>query len=172
MGSERTNKAPSRKPRGTEILPDRADFRRAEYHSDEGVADAKRASERQRYRGGAQAPARTPASIVGQGTVREINHPSDPSDGPIHRETFTIPEAARALGRPEVTFRRWIAADKIPAPYLNEAGRELAVYSIGELQVIQQVLQRHEADYQYMTEQSGAVSEMHEYMHAYRAHNI
>lgn len=88
-------------------------------------------------------------------------------------ESFTIPEVARALGRAELTIRRWIDADKIPEPYLRETTRNLRVYSLGEVQVIARVLARREADFTYLTSTDhAAIAEMQEYMQAYRAHHI
>lgn len=72
-----------------------------------------------------------------------------------------------------MTIRRWIEADKIPAPYLRETTRSLRVYSIGEMGVLQRVLARRESEFSYFTSTDhAATAEMHEHMHAYRAHNI
>lgn len=72
-----------------------------------------------------------------------------------------------------MTIRRWIEADKIPAPYLVETTRNHKVYSIGEVQVMARVLRRREGDFAYLTSTDRlAIAEMHEHMHAYRSHHI
>lgn len=87
--------------------------------------------------------------------------------------TFTIPELALALGKAELTIRRWIEADKIPAPYLRETTRNLRVYSLGELQTLVDVLARFGRDFSYLSAaDSTALARLHETMHAYRVHSI
>lgn len=95
------------------------------------------------------------------------------AEHPVLVVSFTIPEVARALGRAELTIRRWIEADKIPAPYLRDTQRQLRVYSIGEATTMANVLARQEAAYSYLTSTNAeALRDMHESMHAYRAHNV
>lgn len=95
------------------------------------------------------------------------------AETPVNVESFTIPELARALGRAELTIRRWIEADKIPGPYLRETTRNLRVYSVGEARVIARVLSRRENDFVYLTSTDhAAMAEMHEHMQAHRAHHI
>lgn len=109
--------------------------------------------------------------MLTQGTEREVTY--EDAEHPVTVRSFTIPELAAALGRAELTLRRWISADKIPAPYLQDTGRALRVYSIGEAEVIATVLSRHENAYRYLTSTNqAALQEMHEMMHFYRTHNV
>lgn len=88
-------------------------------------------------------------------------------------ETYTLPEFAQALGKPILTIRRWIEADKLPAPYLVETQRALRVYSRGEVEVIVQVLRRNTESYAYFTAANqAAIQDMMQSIHAYRAHNV
>lgn len=63
----------------------------------------------------------------------------------------------------------------MPLPYLQETVRRVSVYSVGELEVIANVLRQHEHEYSNLTRTgSGAVvvQTLFQYVHAYRAHNI
>ena len=59
-------------------------------------------------------------------------------------ECYTIPEAAEALGRSLSNFRRWLENEIMPAPILNDTSRHVACYSVGELEIIAEVLREHE----------------------------
>lgn len=84
-------------------------------------------------------------------------------------ESFTVGEAAEALGKTELTFRRWIEKDLVPAPYLVDANGRAKVYSKGELEVIARVLARHSEEFQYLCEKHEHVRHnMHQHMQAYR----
>ena len=94
-------------------------------------------------------------------------------DHPESVETFSIPQAADALGRSLATLRRWIEADKVPAPYLEEVVRKNKVYSVGELQTIARVISQHERDFIYLaTQHSHIVETLRQAVHAYRAEYI
>ncbi len=94
-------------------------------------------------------------------------------DHPQYAETFTIPEAAKALGKTELTLRKWIADDMLPAPVLKETQRNYAVYSSGELQIIARVLVEHEREFAYYRfDHSSTIERMHQAMHGYRAQHI
>lgn len=95
-------------------------------------------------------------------------------DHPVAVESFTVPEAAEALGRSLSTIRRWIDDDRIPAPYLQENTRNHRVYSVGELEVVARVLSQHERDFVYLAGSDGkyAVETLRQAMHAYRAQYI
>lgn len=94
-------------------------------------------------------------------------------DHPVTIETFTINEAAAALGRNQATFRRWIESDKMPAPCLRETTRSYLVYSVGELQVIAGAISEHERDYSYLVSQyTHVVEALHQAVHAYRAEHV
>lgn len=72
-------------------------------------------------------------------------------DHPMVANTYTIPEAARALGKSELTFKRWLADDLVPEPVLVDTVRGYRHYSAGELSVIATVLARHEREFSYYT---------------------
>lgn len=94
-------------------------------------------------------------------------------DHPVPVESFTIPEAAEALGRSTVTIRRWIEADKIPEPYLEDTQYHWKVYSVGELSVIAGILARHEREFtNFVSEHTMIVETLHQAVHAFRAEHI
>lgn len=72
-------------------------------------------------------------------------------DHPQVVETYTVPEAAHALGKSELTFKRWIAEDLIPEPVLRDTTRGYGHYSAGELRVIARILADHEREFSYYT---------------------
>lgn len=171
MPTRRVTDRPSQSGGRVEGGPDRNAVRRAAYDQVPGVADAARQNSRARYQAGAPAPRRLQGGLLTAGTEREVTY--EEAEHPVVVQSFTIPELAAALGRAVLTLRRWIEADKIPAPYLQDTSRSLRVYSIGEAEVIATVLSRHEAAYRYLTSTNqAALQEMHESMHFYRAHNV
>lgn len=72
-------------------------------------------------------------------------------DHPESVSTYTVPEAARALGRSSLTFKRWIADDLIPEPVLLDTVRHYRHYSAGELNIIARELAEHEKEFSYYT---------------------
>ena len=94
-------------------------------------------------------------------------------DHPESIESFTVPEAAEALGRSEATIRRWLADDKIPAPILEDVQRHYKVYSVGEMRIIGQFLREHEREFTYLTtDHNNLVETLHQAVHGYRAQHI
>lgn len=88
-------------------------------------------------------------------------------------EAFTLPEAARALGRTELTLKRWIAEDLIPAPILRDTTRHYFQYSVGELDVIARELQEHEREFTYYAVAHTATRErIAQHMFAFRQQHI
>ena len=91
-------------------------------------------------------------------------------DHPESLETFTIPQAAEALGRGVATLRRWLQSDRMPAPYLEDVQRHHKVYSAGELAVIAGIIAQHEQAFVYFVkEHTHIVESLHQAGHAYRA---
>jgi hypothetical protein len=94
-------------------------------------------------------------------------------DHPVSVESFTIPQAAEALGRSLSTLRRWVEADKIPAPYLQDTQRGYMVYSVGELEVIARIVAQFEQEFVYLaTGHTHIVETLHQVVHGYRAQYI
>jgi transcriptional regulator with XRE-family HTH domain len=94
-------------------------------------------------------------------------------DQPEAVESFTIPQAAEALGRSVSTLRRWLEGDRLPAPYLEDVARHHKVYSVGELETIARVIAAHEREFVYLVaENTHIVHMLHQAVHAYRAEFI
>jgi hypothetical protein len=94
-------------------------------------------------------------------------------DHPVAVESFSIVQAADALGKSAITLRRWIDADKIPAPYLQDVSKKNYVYSAGELRVVARVLSQHEREFTYLvSEHNHVVETLHQAVHAYRSEFI
>lgn len=94
-------------------------------------------------------------------------------DFPHAVESFTIPQAAEALGRSVATIRRWLEADKLPAPYLTDVAKGYTVYSVGELQVIARTIGQFEQQFSYLiSENTHIVETLHQAVHAYRSEFI
>lgn len=88
-------------------------------------------------------------------------------------ESFTIAEAAEAIGRNELTFRRWVDRDMVPAPYLVDKNSRAKLYSKGELEVIARILARHSVEFQNLCEtHAHVIHTMHQHMQAYRTHYV
>ncbi len=91
-------------------------------------------------------------------------------DHPIAVESFSVPQAAAALGRSVITIRRWIESDKIPAPYLEDVQRHYLVYSVGELEVLARIIAQHEREFTYLASEHNDISlRIHQAIFGYRA---
>ena len=85
-------------------------------------------------------------------------------------ETFTIAEAAAALGKSDITLRRWISEDLIPEPVLRDTTRGYRHYSVGELRVVARILYEHEREFAYYSAQHEATRiRLGQALHGYRA---
>lgn len=62
---------------------------------------------------------------------------------------YTIPKAAKALGKTELTIKRWIKDEMLPPPMLKDTVKGYLHYSEGELQLIANVLTEHNREYDY-----------------------
>lgn len=124
--------------------------RQVKYHTNEAYNEKVRDAARATYRKeNPIAPSKLRNGLLAEGTLREVY--TESMDHPVVAETFTLPEAAKALGRAELTFKRWIYDGLIPDPILKETMRGHKLYSVGELQVIARILAEHERDYSYFT---------------------
>lgn len=94
-------------------------------------------------------------------------------DHPVSVESYTIPQAAQALGRSAQTLRRWIEDDRIPGPVLEDTHRHLMVYSAGELAVIARHLAEMESEMAYfVSRDSNAKERLQQAVHGYRMQYI
>lgn len=66
---------------------------------------------------------------------------------------YTVPESAKALGKSELTFKRWIAEEMVPRPILVDTVRGYLHYAEAELQSIANELLRHEREFSYYAKQ-------------------
>jgi hypothetical protein len=94
-------------------------------------------------------------------------------DTPAVVESFTMPEAAEAMGKSLNTFRRWVEDEMIPAPYLKDASSGYRVYSRGELEIIAEALRVHSAEFAYFrADHSTVIHTIHQRMQAFRSVSI
>lgn len=92
---------------------------------------------------------------------------------PATVEVYTISEAAAALGKSDLTLRRWISEELIPEPVLRDTSRNYKHYSVGELRVLRTLLAEHERDYVYYGAQHRDTRiRIEQAVHAYRARFI
>ena len=141
---ERTSRANRNPP----PKPDHNELRRKQYANDEGYAERQRELSRNTYRkDNPLAASKLRDGLLAQGTPREVQ--TDDMEYPTTVEAFTIPEAARALGRTELTLRRWIADDLVPEPILIDTTYHYRQYSAGELRIIAQHIAVHERSFSY-----------------------
>lgn len=112
-----------------------------------------------------------PNGLQTQGTLREVV--ADGMEYPHTVEAFTVPEAARALGRTVATLKRWIEDDMVPEPILRDTSHGYRQYSAGELRILAQELQEHERDTAYY---AAAHTERRErimqHLFAHRQHHV
>ena len=86
---------------------------------------------------------------------------------------YNMTEAANALGKTPLAFKRWIKDEMIPPPILQDTIRGFNHYSTGEMQVIAKVLLEHEKEYTYfLKEHDRTIHKMWQGIEAYRKHNI
>lgn len=86
---------------------------------------------------------------------------------------YSVPEAAAALGRTELTFKSWIAKAVIPPPILRETTRGYPQYSVGELQAIAAEVAAHERDFVYLSKKhANTVSRIWRAVQRHRAQSI
>lgn len=108
---------------------------------------------------------------MSRGVEREVT--AEGMEYPHVVEAFTLPEAARALGRTELTLRRWLEEDMLPAPLLHDTSRHYRQYSVGELEVIARELKEHEREFTYYARTHHACRErIMQHVFAYRQLHI
>lgn len=105
---------------------------------------------------------------MAEGQLREVT--CEDMDRAVPVESFTMSEAAKALGRTELTLRKWITEELIPGPILTDAVKNWRLYSVGELQVIADSLRQHEQDFVYYGSGHSQTKELlFQRMHGYRS---
>lgn len=112
-------------------------------------------------------PPRLRNGLLAPGQQREVV--AGEMDHPAVVESYTLSEAAQALGRSELTLKKWINDDLVPEPVLRETIHGYRVYSVGELTIMARVLAEHERDYSYYTQQHDVTrNTMQQLLHGYR----
>lgn len=66
-------------------------------------------------------------------------------------ESYTVKEAAEALGRTYLTVRSWIEKGILPEPFTKEVSRGFKNFTRFELDVVAEILADHETHSQYVS---------------------
>lgn len=81
-------------------------------------------------------------------------------------------EAAEALGRTILTFKKWVREGTIPPPIYEDTSYGYLHYSEGELQTIARVLARHFETYDYLHKtHNDTIHRIWQSLEAYRRKN-
>lgn len=64
---------------------------------------------------------------------------------------FSVPKAAEALGRTELSIKKWIRDGILPPPIWRDVSRGFKRYTVGELQVIAAEIAKHESSFVYIS---------------------
>jgi len=103
---------------------------------------------RQAYRSSNPAKRAVVNALAVEGVEKEVY--VNGMDHPTVAVVFTIPEAAKALGKTPLTLKRWISDDLIPPPVLIDTTCGYKHYSRGELMIILELLTQYSKDYTYI----------------------
>lgn len=116
-------------------------------------------------------PSRVAGGLLIPGQEREVF--DEEMDHPVVVTSYTVPEAAKALGRSEMTFKKWISDDLVPAPILKDTQHGYRIYSEGELRAVATVLAQHEIEFTYYsTKHEQTRHRLFQQVQAYRAHSV
>lgn len=100
------------------------------------------------------------------GTDREVY--TDDIDALIC-PTYTMKEAAEALGKTMLTLKSWIRDSLVPSPVLKDTSRNYFQYSEGELEIIGGLLDEHFKLFkQLQKSHTNMVQRMHDDVAEYR----
>jgi hypothetical protein len=95
---------------------------------------------------------KTPSAVYG-GRMRVLYVPHRPgvdAGRSASLESFSLAEAAEALGRSLITFRKWIQHNLIPAPLFKDVVKGNFCYTIQEIEAIAAGLVEHERSFVYL----------------------
>lgn len=161
-----------RKRKRASTARDTNEARREKYASDPAVREKVKKAARETYRKDHPlTPSKTARGLRLPGQQRELF--VDGMDHPVYAESYTIPEAAEALGRSVLGFKRWITDGLVPPPVLRDTVRGYKHYSRGELEVIRREIARHEREFTYYSvKHESTVHMLWQAMQAYRAMHI
>jgi hypothetical protein len=136
---------------------DRNEQRREKYARDPVYAETQRRRFRDHYRKKSGGKARPASDLEGgkllaRAQSKEVEIRGDQSlyPEPVVALVFTVRETAQALGKSELTLRRWIKAGMIPPARLFDTSYGYQHYSRGELRIIARILARHAHEFDYL----------------------
>jgi hypothetical protein len=95
------------------------------------------------------------------------------STTPQYMDAYSMLEAAEALGRDALNFKRWVQNGVIPPPVLHETRRGFKQYSYGELEVLRRELLVHWREFTYLSARhTDTVSRIWSAIQTYRVNNM
>lgn len=146
--------------------------RREKYSSNEGYRERVKEGNRKNYRrNNPKKESKLTRGLLFDALDKEVV--GDKLEYPIVVPVYNMTEAANALGKTPLAFKRWIKDEMIPPPILQDTIRGFNHYSVGELQVIATILRNHEKEYTYfLTEHVQTVHLMWQGIEAYRKQKI
>lgn len=95
---------------------------------------------------------KTPSAVYG-GRMRVLHVPHRPgvdAGRSASLESFSLAEAADALGRSLLTFRKWIAQNLVPSPVFADVVKGNFCYTLPEVEAIAAGLVEHERTFVYL----------------------
>lgn len=133
---------------GVVVKPGHNEMRRLMYKHDADYADRQRELSRRSYRkDNPLPPSPLEGGLLEDGVLREVY--TEGVEEVYSTQSYTVPEAARALGKSYITLKRWVRDGLIPAPILRDAHRQHRLYGAGELQEVCRVLAQHGREFSY-----------------------
>ena len=88
-------------------------------------------------------------------------------------ESYSAPLAAMALGRTEMTFKKWVRRGIIPPAIWRDTVRGFLRYTVGELQAMATVIADHEERFVYLRPaDAGTINAIWQAVQDYRARDI
>ena len=125
--------------------------RREKYRKDDKFREAERQRSKENYR--KKQPLRSPSTIdFSFGKEREVSIIGRQRSGYFYCTTFTIKEAAQAVGKTYLTLKRWVDDGLIPEPILKDSIYEHRHFSISEVKALHECLIEHEKFNTYLNE--------------------